>query len=271
MRRRRSSAPCWTFRTWNTWRSDCWWTRRGGPPRWPGSGGRGIRRSWWTSTRTPIRCRIPFSRRCPRRGETFSWWGMSSSPSTVSVWPTPPFSWRNTVPSPPMTRPRRDRSGGLRCPKISAPAPRFWRQPTICFVPSCPGGWGRWTTQTGRPCTLAARFRRGRAMRPSSMCWTLQRTQRTPRRNKTAMRWRPGLWRRRSQNCSSPAFPCPMGPAGPARSGRMILPSFCAPPARCGVITPRRWRSRGWAGPRKRGETCLLPQRSQWPSPGFRS
>ena len=232
MRRRRSSAPCWTFRTWNTWRSDCWWTRRGGPPRWPGSGGRGIRRSWWTSTRTPIRCRIPFSRRCPGRGETFSWWGMSSSPSTVSVWPTPPFSWRNTVPSPPMTRPRRDRSGGLRCPKISAPAPRFWRRPTICFVPSCPGGWGRWTTQTGRPCTPAARFRRERAMRPSSMCWTLQRTQRTPRRSKTAMRWRPGLWRRRSQNCSSLAFPCPMGPAGPVRSGRMILPSFCAPPAR---------------------------------------
>ena len=160
---------------------------------------------------------------------------------------------------------------GLRCPKIFAPAPRFWRRPTICFVPSCPGGWGRWTTQTGRPCTLAARFRRERAMRRSFMCWTLQRTQRTPRRSKTAMRWRPGLWRRRSQNCSSPAFPCPMGPAGPVRSGRMILPSFCALPARCGVITPRRWRSRGWAGPRKRGEICLLPQRSQWPSPGFRS
>lgn len=71
----------------------------------------------------------------------------------------------------------------------------------------------------GEPCTLAARFRRERAMRRSFMCWTLQRTQRTPRRSKTAMRWRPGLWRRRSQNCSSPAFPCPMGrrdPSGPA-------------------------------------------------------
>ncbi|MFR2157299.1 MAG: UvrD-helicase domain-containing protein [Evtepia gabavorous] len=120
-------------------------------------------------------------------------------------------------------------SGGLRCPKIFAPAPRFWRRPTICFVPSCPGGWGRWTTQTGRPCTLAARFRRERAMRRSFMCWTLQRTQRTPRRSKTAMRWRPGLWRRRSQNCSSPAFPCPMGPAGPVRSGRMILHPLRSP------------------------------------------
>ena len=40
MRRRRSSAPCWTFRTWNTWRSDCWWTgTAGGPPRWPGRWG----------------------------------------------------------------------------------------------------------------------------------------------------------------------------------------------------------------------------------------
>ncbi len=46
------------------------------PPSWPASGPPGTTRSWWTSTRTPTRCRTPSSPPCPGRGGTSSWWGM---------------------------------------------------------------------------------------------------------------------------------------------------------------------------------------------------
>lgn len=48
----------------------------GAPPSWPASGPPGTTRSWWTSTRTPTRCRTPSSPPCPGRGGTSSWWGM---------------------------------------------------------------------------------------------------------------------------------------------------------------------------------------------------
>ena len=229
----------------NTWRSDCWWTRRGPTPRWPGSGGRGIRRSWWTSTRTPIRCRIPFSRRCPRRGETFSWWGMSSSPSTVSVWPTPPFSWRNTVPFPPMTRPRWDRSGGLRCPKILCPAPRFWRAITICLCHHVPAVGGDGIHRRGGP-VLRRHVSGGEGYETEFHVLDLQEDPAyTEEKQKNCNALEARFVAREITELLQSGFPVSDGAGGTRPVRRMILPSFALPPARCGVITPRRWRSRG--------------------------
>ena len=45
------------------------------PPSWPASGPPGTTRSWWTSTRTPTRCRMPSSPPCRRTEPTSSWWG----------------------------------------------------------------------------------------------------------------------------------------------------------------------------------------------------
>ncbi len=54
--------------------ASCCWTRRAAPRSWASRWRRGTGRSWWTSIRTPTRCKTPSSRRCPGRGRTSSPW-----------------------------------------------------------------------------------------------------------------------------------------------------------------------------------------------------
>ena len=60
----------------STWPSVSCWMRRGGQRSLPGRWHPGTGRSWWTSTRTPMRSRTPSFRRCPKMGRTSSPWGM---------------------------------------------------------------------------------------------------------------------------------------------------------------------------------------------------
>ena len=89
---------------------------------------------------------------------------MSNSPSTASVWLTPPFFWKNTTASVLATRRRRANRECDCCLKTSVPALRCWRGATTSSEASCPSGWANWNTPKSRHSIRGHLSRRGTTM-----------------------------------------------------------------------------------------------------------
>ena len=176
-------ATARTSPTRNTWPCGCWWRQTAAPRSWAPRWRPGIRKSWWTSTRIPTRCKTPSSGRCPGTGRTSSPWATSSRASTASAWRTLPFSWRSTTASAPMRRPPTARSGRSCSPRTSAPGGRSWTRQTSSFPTSSPRRWERWTTARMRRSTSARSTTRSAttATRSSTLICARQRSARSDR------------------------------------------------------------------------------------------